>query len=162
MTMLGRGLEAGEYKRVNSFLSYEDIKVKNEQLKKINIEKNIEIDTSIAGGYDPTVGKDRYYQLDCINTLIEKYREGKEKMLVHMATGLGKTTVSEATAYLMKTKATLKNYLLIDKLEFDKNNITKAVLNETIERIVIKDERTATVYFKSGLIMEKDFIKTIE
>lgn len=66
------------------------------------------------------------------------------------------------TTYLMKTKASLKNYLLTDKLGFDKNDITKAVLNETIDQIVIKDERTATVYFKSGLIMEKDFIKTIE
>jgi hypothetical protein len=47
------------------------------------------------------------------------------------------------TAYLMKTKAALKNYLLTDKLEFDKIDITKAVLNETIERIVIKDEKNS-------------------
>lgn len=84
------------------------------------------------------------------------------ELLVELFTSILETTVSESTAYLMKTKAALKNYLLTDKLEFDKNDITKAVLNETIDRIVIKDERTATVYFKSGLIMEKDFIKTIE
>ncbi len=83
-------------------------------------------------------------------------------LLVELFKSILDTTVSEATAYLMKTKAALKNYLLPDKLEFDIIDITKAVLNETIDKIVIKDERTATVYFKSGLIMEKDFIKTIE
>lgn len=93
-----RGLEAGEYKRVNSFLSYEDIKIKIEQAKKISSLKTIEIDTMIAGGYDPTVGKERYYQLDCINTIIEKYRAGQQKMLVHMATGLGKTRMTVALA----------------------------------------------------------------
>ncbi|PYG86767.1 hypothetical protein LY28_02793 [Ruminiclostridium sufflavum DSM 19573] len=84
------------------------------------------------------------------------------ELLVELFTSILETTVSEATAYLMKTKATLKNCLFDDKSEFGKIDITKSVLNETIERIVIKDERTATVYFKSGLIMEKDFIKTIE
>lgn len=68
----------------------------------------------------------------------------------------------EASVYLMKTKEALKNCLLPDKSEFYKNDITKAVLNQLIDRIVIKDEKTATVYFKSRLIMEKDFIKTIE
>ena len=84
------------------------------------------------------------------------------ELLVELFKSILDTTVSEATAYLMKTKAALKNYLLPDKLEFDIIDITKAVLNETIDKIVIKDERTAMVYFKSGLIMEKDFIKTIE
>ena len=84
------------------------------------------------------------------------------ELLVELFTSILETTVSEATAFLMKTKVALNNYLLNDKLGFDKNDITKAVLNETIDQIVIKDERTATVYFKSGLIMEKDFIKTIE
>ena len=36
-------------------------------------------------------GKETYFQIECIETLLRKYREGKQKMLVHMATGLGKT-----------------------------------------------------------------------
>lgn len=84
------------------------------------------------------------------------------ELLVELFTSIQKATISEATAYLMKTKAALKNCLFKRKSEFGKMDITKSVLNETIDRIVIKNERTATVYFKSGLIMEKDFIKTIE
>jgi len=44
---------------------------------------------------------------------------------------------------------------LVDKKEYVADDITKPILNKTIDRIVIKDERTATVHFKSGLIMEK-------
>ncbi|MBF0564392.1 MAG: DEAD/DEAH box helicase family protein [Nitrospirae bacterium] len=32
-----------------------------------------------------------YFQTECIETLLQKYKERKQKMLVHMATGLGKT-----------------------------------------------------------------------
>lgn len=41
-----------------------------------------------CGRLRPTVGKERYYQLECIRTIIEQYKAGKQKMLVHMATGL--------------------------------------------------------------------------
>ncbi|EPR14042.1 hypothetical protein [Ruminiclostridium papyrosolvens] len=41
-----------------------------------------------------------------------------------------------------KTKATLENCLLADKSEFGISDLTKSVLNQMIERIVIKDERT--------------------
>ena len=34
---------------------------------------------------------DTYYQTECIQTLIQKFREKKHNMLVHMAKGLGKT-----------------------------------------------------------------------
>lgn len=133
-----RGLEAGEFKRVNSFISYEDIKIKNEQLKKINFEKNIEIDTTIAGGYDPTVGKDRYYQLECINLLIDKYREGKEKMLVHMATGLGKT---RTTVALIKA---LLQYGLAKKVLFvvDRRILAEQALDDGFS--LIKRNHTAS------------------
>jgi type I restriction enzyme, R subunit len=91
-----RGLDAGEFKQVNSFMTLEDMKLKVEQQKKVSLNKKIEIDTTIAGGYDPTVGKERYYQLECINTIIDNYKIGKQKMLIHMATGLGKTRTAVA------------------------------------------------------------------
>lgn len=58
------------------------------------------------------------------------------------------------TVYLITTKAILM-VNLVDKKEYVADDITKPILNKTIDRIVIKDERTATVHFKSGLIMEK-------
>jgi len=91
-----RGLDAGEFKQVTSFMTLEEMKLKIEQQKKIASNKEITIDTTISGGFDPTVGKERYYQLQCIRTLIENYKAGKQKMLVHMATGLGKTRTAVA------------------------------------------------------------------
>lgn len=88
-----RGVDAGEFRPVNGFLSLEEMKLKIQQEERRNREEKIVIDTAIAGGYDPAAGKERYYQLDCITTLIDAYRSGKQKMLVHMATGLGKTRV---------------------------------------------------------------------
>ncbi len=86
-----RGLEAGEFKRCNSFLSLEQMQLKITQQHRFNQERTIVIDSLIAGGYDPNIGKTRYYQTECIETLIEHYKQGETKMLVHMATGLGKT-----------------------------------------------------------------------
>jgi type I site-specific restriction endonuclease len=91
-----KGLEAGEFRRVNGFMTLEEMKLKLEQEKKRDQEKDIVIDRTIAGGYDPAAGKDRYFQIECIQTLIEKFRAGKQKMLVHMATGLGKTRTAVA------------------------------------------------------------------
>ena len=90
------GLEAGEFRAVNSFLSLEEMNIRAAQEQKRRQEQEIEIDTTIAGGYDPAAGKDRYYQLDCINRLLSGLREGRGKMLVHMATGLGKTRTTVA------------------------------------------------------------------
>jgi type I restriction enzyme, R subunit len=91
-----KGLEAGEFRRVNGFMTLEEMKLKIEQEKKRDQEKDIVIDRTIAGGYDPAAGTDRYFQIECIQTLIEKFRVGKQKMLVHMATGLGKTRTAVA------------------------------------------------------------------
>ncbi|EEK91921.1 DEAD/DEAH box helicase family protein [Bacillus cereus] len=111
-----KGLEAGEYKRTNSFLSYEEIKIKNKQLRKRNAHTEVTIDTSIAGGYDSNVGKDRYYQLDCINTIIDRFKTGKEKMLVHMATGLGKTRTTVAlTKALLQHELAKKILFVVDR-----------------------------------------------
>jgi type I site-specific restriction endonuclease len=91
-----RGLDAGEFRPVNSFLSMEEVKIKIEQEKKRKQERDIVIDATIAGGFDPGIGKERYYQADCIKALLAGIKNGQQKMLVHMATGLGKTRVAVA------------------------------------------------------------------
>ncbi len=91
--MAWRGVDAGEFRPVSNFLPLEEMKQKIEQERQRTREQEISIDTTIAGGYDPAAGKERYYQLDCIRTLLDAIRSGKMKMLVHMATGLGKTRV---------------------------------------------------------------------
>lgn len=91
-----RGLEAGEFRRVDGFMSLEEMQLKIEQEKQKNIQREIVIDKNIVGGYDPAAGKERYFQTECVKTLIEKYKAGKQKMLVHMATGLGKTRIAVA------------------------------------------------------------------
>lgn len=94
--MAWTGLEAGEFRPVNSFLSLEDINVRAVQEEKRKQEREILIDKTIAGGFDPAAGRERYFQTDCINALLQGLREGRGKMLVHMATGLGKTRTSVA------------------------------------------------------------------
>jgi type I site-specific restriction endonuclease len=86
-----KGFEAGEFRQVDSFMSLDEMQLKIEQAKQINLQREIIIDKSIAGGINPSNGKETYYQTECIQTLIQKYKEHKQKMLVHMATGLGKT-----------------------------------------------------------------------
>ncbi len=73
-----RGLEAGEFKQVTSFMSLEDMKLKVEQQRKIDSNKEITIDTTIAGGYDLSIGMERYYQLQCIRTIIDLYIENAD------------------------------------------------------------------------------------
>lgn len=94
--MAWRGLDAGEFRPINSFLSVEEVKIKIEQEKKRKQEQDIVIDITIAGGFDPNIGKERYYQTDCIKALLAEIKNGQQKMLVHMATGLGKTRVAVA------------------------------------------------------------------
>ncbi len=90
------GLEAGEFRPVNTFLSLEDMRVRLAQEQKRRQDREIAIDKTIAGGYDPAAGKERYYQVDCIQALLKGLRQGSDKMLVHMATGLGKTRIAVA------------------------------------------------------------------
>lgn len=108
-----KGLDAGEFRRVNSFLTLEEMKGKLEQELRINLEREIKIDTSIAGGYDEAAGKDRYFQTECINALIEKYKAGKQKMLVHMATGLGKTRTAVALSKALLEYGLAKRILFV-------------------------------------------------
>jgi type I restriction enzyme R subunit len=108
-----RGLDAGEFKQVTTFMSLEEMKLKIEQQKKIASNKEITIDTTIAGGYDPTVGKERYYQLQYIRTIIENYKAGKQKMLIHMATGLGKTRTAVALVKALLSSGLTKRILFV-------------------------------------------------
>lgn len=93
-----KGFEAGEFRQVTGFMSLEDMQLKMEQARKMNMDRVISIDKSIAGGINPNCRKEAYYQTECIETLLKKYREGKQRMLVHMATGLGKTRTMVAFA----------------------------------------------------------------
>ncbi len=52
-----KGLDAGEFKQVTSFMSLEEMKLKVEQQKKIASNKEIIIDTTIAGGFRPNRGQ---------------------------------------------------------------------------------------------------------
>ncbi len=94
--MMWRGVDAGEFRKIENFMSLEDMKRLVDQHTQRQREQEITIDTNIAGGYDASIGKDRYYHGECIRTLLDSYRNGKTKMLVHMATGLGKTRMAVA------------------------------------------------------------------
>mgnify|MGYP001298690574 CR=1 FL=1 len=108
-----RGLDAGEFKQVTGFMSLEEMKRKVEQQKKMASNREIVIDTTIAGGFDPNIGKDRYYQLQCIRTIIDNYKAGKQKMLIHMATGLGKTRTAVALVKSLFSSGLAKRVLFV-------------------------------------------------
>lgn len=119
-----KGLDAGEFKQVNRFMTLEEMKLKIEQQKKIASNKEITIDTTIAGGFDPTVGKERYYQLQCIRTIIENYKAGKQKMLIHMATGLGKTRTAVALVKsLLKSELAKRILFVVDRRMLAKQSV---------------------------------------
>jgi type I site-specific restriction endonuclease len=111
--MAWTGLEGGEFRPVNSFLSLEEVRVKVAQEQKRRQAGEITIDTTIAGGYDRAAGKDRYYQLDCINALLAGIRQGQEKMLVHMATGLGKTRTTVALSKALLDSGLARRILFV-------------------------------------------------
>ena len=108
-----RGVDAAEFRAVDSFMPMEEMKLKIEQERKRRQEQDIVIDTTLAGGFDPAAGKERYYQLDCIRLLPGLFREGKMKMLVHMATGLGKTRTMVALAKALLDHALAKRILFV-------------------------------------------------
>ena len=108
-----RGLDAGEFKQISEFMSLEEMKRKVEQQKKIVTNREIIIDTIIAGGFDPSIGKERYYQLQCIRTIVDHYKAGKQKMLIHMATGLGKTRTAVALVKALLSAGLAKRILFV-------------------------------------------------
>ncbi len=112
-----KGLEAGEFRQVNSLMSLEEMQLKIEQARKINLDREITIDKGIAGGINPSCGKETYYQTECIQALIQKYKGGKQKMLVHMATGLGKTrTMVAFTKALLEYNMAKKILFVVDRV----------------------------------------------
>lgn len=112
-----KGLEAGEFRQVNSLLSLEEMQLKIEQARKINLNREITIDKGIAGGINPSCGKETYYQTECIQSLIQKYKDGKQKMLVHMATGLGKTrTMVAFTKALLEYNMAKRILFVVDRV----------------------------------------------
>ncbi|HBX21970.1 MAG TPA: hypothetical protein DEF88_16175 [Porphyromonadaceae bacterium] len=108
-----RGLDAGEFKQISEFMSLEEMKRKVEQQKKIVTNREIIIDTIISGGFDPSIGKERYYQLQCIRTIVDHYKAGKQKMLIHMATGLGKTRTAVALVKALLSAGLAKRILFV-------------------------------------------------
>ncbi len=76
------------------------------------------------------------------------------KLLSELFNTIIKTDPAESTVYLIKTKAALR-VNLGDKEEFNDDDLTKLLLYKVIDRILVMNEKTATVHFKSGLIMEK-------
>ncbi|MEI8324051.1 MAG: DEAD/DEAH box helicase family protein [Betaproteobacteria bacterium] len=108
-----RGVDAADFRVVDGFLSLADMKLKIEQDRLKRQELDIKIDTTLAGGFDPAAGKERTYQLTCILTLLRLYREGKMKMLVHVATGLGKTRTMVALVKALLEHALAKRVLFV-------------------------------------------------
>lgn len=127
-----KGFDATEFRRVDGLMSLEEMKLKIEQERKISSSKEIEIDTSIAGGMDKIVGKERYYQRECIETLIKSYKEGKQKMLVHMATGLGKTRTTVALAKAMLDAGIARKILFV----VDRVMLAQQALDDGFSRLV--------------------------
>jgi type I restriction enzyme, R subunit len=112
-----RGLDAGEFRQVDGFMTREEMKLKIEQERHKNTERTIRVDTTIAGGFDSAAGKDRYYQTECVETLLEKFQAGKQKMLVHMATGLGKTrTIVSFTKALLEYGLAKRVLFVVDRI----------------------------------------------
>jgi len=112
-----KGLEAGDFRQVDSFMALEEMLLKIEQVKKINLDRKIIIDKSIAGGLNPSCGKEMYFQIECIEALLKKFKEGKQKMLVHMATGLGKTrTMVAFVKALLEYNMARKVLFVVDRI----------------------------------------------
>jgi len=120
-----KGLEAGEFRQVDCFMTLDEMQLKIEQAKQINLKREIIIDKNIAGGINPSSGKETYYQTECIQTLIQKYREHKQKMLVHMATGLGKTrTMVAFVKALLEYNMAKRILFVVDRVMLAEQAIT--------------------------------------
>ena len=124
--MAWRGTDAAEFKSIGEFMSLEEIKLKIEQGRQKQREQTITIDTTLAGGFDPAAGKERYYQLDCLRILLDLFRNGKMKMLVHMATGLGKTRTMVAFAKALLDYALAKRILFV----VDRRTLARQAINK--------------------------------
>jgi len=109
-----KGFAAGEFKSIeySSLMTLEEMQMEIEHTRQKNLDRDIIIDKSIAGGINPSCGKETYYQTECIEILIQKYKENKQKMLVHMATGLGKTRTMVALVKVLLEITPKNTYLM--------------------------------------------------
>ena len=121
-----RGVDAADFRVVDGFMSLTDVKLKIEQDRLRRQQQEISIDTTWAGGFDPAAGKARTYQLDCIRTLLDHYRDGKMKMLVHMATGLGKTRTMVVFAKALLDHALARRILFV----VDRRTLARQAINK--------------------------------
>lgn len=121
-----RGADGADFRVVDSFMSLEAMKLKIEQDRQKRQQQEIRIDTTLAGGFDPAAGKERTYQLECVQILLALYREGKMKMLVHMATGLGKTRTMVAFARALLDHALAKRILFV----VDRRALARQAINK--------------------------------
>jgi type I restriction enzyme R subunit len=115
-----RDLEGGQVQVVDDFASREDlmrlITLRDEKRRKPFSE--ILIDINIAGGFDEELQKERYYQKECIEAVCASLEAGKKKLLVHMATGTGKTRVMIALVKRLIQSGRLNRCLfLVDRIE---------------------------------------------
>lgn len=124
--MAWRGVDAAEFRSTGEFMSLEEMKLKIEQARRKQREQTITIDTTLAGGFDPAAGRERYYQLECIRVLLDGFREGKMKMLVHMATGLGKTRTMVAFAKALLDHALARRILFV----VDRRTLARQAINK--------------------------------
>jgi type I site-specific restriction endonuclease len=123
-----RGTDAAEFRPIGEFMSLEDMKLKIEQGRQKQREQTIDLSRyeDIAGGFDPAVGKGRYYHLECMRTLLDRFRDGKMKMLVHMATGLGKTRMATALVKALLDHALAKRILFV----VDRRTLARQAINK--------------------------------
>ena len=129
--------------------------------------EQVPIDTTIAGGFDSSLPepKERYYQGESIDAVCNSIADGKKKILLHMATGLGKTRVSIALVKrLIETNRLNRCLFLVDRIElakqtykaFDENykDATKVILrsrnldSEKHKQIHICTLQTLVNYYK--------------
>jgi type I site-specific restriction endonuclease len=86
-----RGLDVGDFRQVSGFMTLEEMKLKIEQQKKITSNAPIEIDTKIAGGFDDSIGKERF----------RCYKFGFDDLVMLVACGLHNFRISTKTKALL-------------------------------------------------------------
>ncbi len=128
---------------------------------------DVPIDKDIAGGFDPSLPdpKERYYQVEAVDAVCEGIEKGKKKILVHMATGMGKTRTSIALVKkLIQSNRLNRCLFLVDRIElakqakkaFDENykEVTTVILksrnldSEKHKQIHICTQQTLINYYK--------------
>lgn len=136
-------------------------------IERIKDFRDAPIDTDIAGGFDSSLPepKERYYQIDAIEAICGGIEKGKKKVLVHMATGTGKTRTSIALVKrLIQSNRMNRCLFLVDRIElakqarkaFDENykEVTTVILksrnldNEKHKQIHICTQQTLINYYK--------------